>query len=615
MSEVKAYIGTDPNGQKTEMAQLIVTKKSRFTLRQIPKDDNYTLTLNIRGTSSNVDIRLGYNTLQEIQCGSTWKKYIIKFDAKKDDLLTLMLESGTFYLWECKLERGDIASEWSAAPEDDDSRYDITTNLINQVKQTADSNTASISALTKAVSENYEELSERNSSLEQTVNGFKTEVSSTYTKKVDFDQTMKSYSTTSQMNSAIDQKADSIEAKVSNSYATKDTVSGLATRMSTAESSIRQNASNIELKVDSTDFTGGNLVSMINLTPKDTKISSGKIMLSGDTTIENGFKLTANNIKGGVLELGRVKNSDNTETEASLVVKDYGNTLISADKNGLHLNDIVYTAYKSNIEHYEYSDSQNRSASGFGTHSVGAGDMFVGLARHGTGVGNQISTISGLNNNVFFESVHSNYGGTKSASNLELKYDGTRETKLLLRPDKNNSYGREVLGGSNNITAGSVGITYELSVVKDGSASRVFHVYASQNNSQSTASGSLTMYGGGDYYGNLRAYAFNTWSDRRLKNNIETIRPEESENIVYSLKPKKYKLNSDETHKTKRGFIAQDVLDILGHDNGIVYEDDTDEKMLSLGYTELLADIVNVVQAQKKCIDELNKRIQKLESL
>ncbi len=82
-----------------------------------------------------------------------------------------------------KFEKGNKATDWSPAPED---------------------TTAEITS-----------LSSKQSSLEQTVNGFKTTVENTYATK----SSLSGYPTITQMNSAIDQKADSITTAVSEQIA------------------------------------------------------------------------------------------------------------------------------------------------------------------------------------------------------------------------------------------------------------------------------------------------------------------------------------------------------------------------------------------------------------
>lgn len=74
----------------------------------------------------------------------------------------------------------------------DGSTVETLTNTVNEVKQTADSNSLSISSMQteigkKADGSTVTELSKKTSSLEQSLDGFKTEVSKTYTTKTEFD--------------------------------------------------------------------------------------------------------------------------------------------------------------------------------------------------------------------------------------------------------------------------------------------------------------------------------------------------------------------------------------------------------------------------------------------
>lgn len=74
----------------------------------------------------------------------------------------------------------------------DGSTVETLTNTVNEVKQTADSNSLSISSMQteigkKADDSTVTELSTKTSKLEQNLDGFKTEVSKTYTTKTEFD--------------------------------------------------------------------------------------------------------------------------------------------------------------------------------------------------------------------------------------------------------------------------------------------------------------------------------------------------------------------------------------------------------------------------------------------
>lgn len=107
--------------------------------------------------------------------------FTIPDDFAKNLIIAICAGANDYYIRNPKLELGSVATAWTASPDD-------TTNLINEVKQTADANTASISSMqtvidSKADGTTVTELTTRTSTLEQNLTGFKTEVSTTYATK------------------------------------------------------------------------------------------------------------------------------------------------------------------------------------------------------------------------------------------------------------------------------------------------------------------------------------------------------------------------------------------------------------------------------------------------
>lgn len=182
---------------------------------------------------------------------------------------------------------------------------EVLKQTINQVKQTADSNTASITGLTKVVSDNKEAIETRTSTLEQTLDGFKTEVTDKFVTKENIDGAIQEASSSLKSEieqsagqiatnvakevtdslsqridaaeSSIQQNADSIKTKVSTSV-----TDALGQRIEAAESSIEQNATDITLKVSK-----DNVISSINASTEGIKISAEKITMSGSVTFES----------------------------------------------------------------------------------------------------------------------------------------------------------------------------------------------------------------------------------------------------------------------------------------------------------------------------------------
>ena len=115
-------------------------------------------------------------------------------------------------------------------------------------------------------------------------------------------------------------------------------------------------------------------------------------------------------------------------------------------------------------------------------------------------------------------------------------------------------------------------------------------------------------------------------SDRKLKKEILTIPDTFSKKFILGLQPKSYKFVKAETPRTKFGFIAQEVEDLLislgtsADEIGIVNkskpeEPDNEDNRYSLNYTCLLAPMVSMIQQQEKRISELETEIQNLKSV
>jgi hypothetical protein len=123
-----------------------------------------------------------------------------------------------------------------------------------------------------------------------------------------------------------------------------------------------------------------------------------------------------------------------------------------------------------------------------------------------------------------------------------------------------------------------------------------------------------------------------TWtqlSDKRLKENIKGLSANDTLDFVYKLKPCSYKLTLDKEDISHHGLIAQDVKELMGDNEWGLYKPPVDsyigdkviEGYAGLNYTELIPDLVVVVQEQHKEIEELKatisdlaERISKLEN-
>lgn len=115
-----------------------------------------------------------------------------------------------------------------------------------------------------------------------------------------------------------------------------------------------------------------------------------------------------------------------------------------------------------------------------------------------------------------------------------------------------------------------------------------------------------------------------TFSDRRLKNSIQYDLLERYEAFYRSLKPCRFKMNSERNRNFHVGFVAQEVKQAL-EDNDIPADElealtqfrsqDGEEGMYAIGYSEFVAMNTAMIQKLLKRVDELEKEIETLKGM
>lgn len=103
-------------------------------------------------------------------------------------------------------------------------------------------------------------------------------------------------------------------------------------------------------------------------------------------------------------------------------------------------------------------------------------------------------------------------------------------------------------------------------------------------------------------------------SDERIKNTIKDLDKHESAKTIYSLKPKSYRYNFEETGY-HHGFIAQEVLKSVKKGWNIcpkAFPNENGEVFYGMRYTELIADLVATVQLQHEEIEQLKEKVENL---
>lgn len=189
---------------------------------------------------------------------------------------------------------------------------------------------------------------------------------------------------------------EAIEARVTETKYQQG-INGISTRLSTAESSIEQNATNITSKVSATDYTGKKIASMINQQADNISISASKINLKGAVTTDSiaTAGLDASVIKAGKISAihldltGNITIGSGTkkvEISDSGVDITYGNNFVKMSSDGVTIENsegagcaitgggIIFKGIRNNQELYENNSnsftSQTVRLDGLGSYSA-----------------------------------------------------------------------------------------------------------------------------------------------------------------------------------------------------------------------------------------------------
>lgn len=326
----------------------------------------------------------------------------------------------------------------------------------------------------------------------------------------------------------------------------------------------------------------------------------------------NSYKGSANGIQG----IRNTAIGSNSLHGSSLgVVTGSDNTAVGA--NSLLVNDAEQNVAVG-------SDALRNNTSGDNNTAIG----FAALTKNTTGRYNIANGSSALKENTdgFFNvaiggwalssnkkgSSNTAVGGSSLSSNVTGYYN-TAIGYLTMEANKSGSFnvaiGYDALSknslGSENIAIGH-GAGTLIDNLKNTIAIGTM-AFVSESNSIQLGNADITKITG--------QVPFTTTSDRRFKENIQTIPL--GLDFINQLHPVEY-IRKNSTLKTKEwGVIAQELektLQEVGYeDAGIVQEDGSANKMLSVRYTDLIAPMIKAIQELTEQNKLLNNRIIQLE--
>ena len=699
---------TDPNGEKSVMSKITVTTAGLLSLAEIPKEDSYTLRLWIKANGvKNVSAYIGRNPYL-LSVNTAWKQFKNTGTATANSTCDLYLPIGTYYIWHPMLERSTKASDYRQAPED----------VQENINTAANDAVESANAYTNEVLKEYSTTEEMRSEIQQTQEMISLSVSKQTTRsmtyaqtqannaltaaKADTDNKLKSYVTTTkhsadltllsdritsavtatetlaayvdgdfynqitnEYSSAITQTASGIESRVRQTYATITTVNGIASRVTTAESSIKQNADSITSAVKRLGTAESNITqnansissltstvnghssaitqnaNAIKLRVETSKLvseinaSSGQIKMTSNRFVVDStyFKLSANgtitatnvNLTGslktetydgyythvhdGVIEqfmndkrVGYIMPVIGSATQFSILGSgNYGGVAI-----GARFDNGIYTYYRMNIQ-----DEYTRD---------GCRHHFVGTAKFD-------STATFISTSVFSGQATFN-GGARANSNIDFKNgfgislggdiafrwatksaQGVDRDALWIGMQSYNT----AITGSNVYIYGNPRITGELRFL-DTSENTYYTAmwHDSSNSAFNVGSTDEKLFlKGSTIYANNSPIA--TSSDARKKKNIKAL-PEKYLQLIKSIQPVTFGYTNDAlSGRTHTGFIAQQVLESMNSLSidttefaGFV-DLHNDKSEYALRYEEFIPLILAYVKDLEKQINELRR--------
>lgn len=299
----------------------------------------------------------------------------------------------------------------------------------------------------------------------------------------------------------------------------------------------------------------------------------------------------------------------------------------------------------------------------FKTGNVPAGLLASQTFNTSFGVNSYKGTPSGSysgrwNTAIGYNSLHGNASGEVSghdnvaigSNSLSLNYEGTRNVSigsealksnlkgedntatgfqaLVLNSIGNNNVANGALALKNNMASNNVAIGYSALLNNTTGSSNTAIGYNSGpimenlTNTTTIGNGARVSSSNTIQLGNAAIttiagqVAFTTTSDRRLKEDIKTIPL--GLDFVNKLRPVEYIRKNNEQKTKEWGVIAQELQQTLEavnyKDAGIVQEDGTEEKQLSVRYTDLIAPMIKAMQELSLENKELKQRIELLES-
>lgn len=450
---------------------------------------------------------------------------------------------------------------------------DVEAGLKSQIAQTAgeirleveDTKNGLESKITQTAGEIRAEVTDTANGLEskitQTAEEIKTEVSKTYETKTD------ASITTAKLESSITQTAEMIKTEVSETYQTKSDASAATTKL---ESSITQTAELIKTEVSETYETKTNA--------SETKTALESSITQTATTIQSEVSKTYQTKTDAATTTAKLESSiTQTATEIRSEVSDTANglqTKITQNANGI----------ESCVKKNGVISSINQTSES------------VTIAANKINLNGTVTA----NNNV---KIGTNGKITAKGANIEGNFQMTGGS-IHIETEESTSNIIELKRAGTVVQIGNDGMN-----ASADTRTAVFQ-YSQIGITNETSNGNLvaqlTDQGKG-----VSSYGWDSYSDERLKYDVEPMDIHERAAFIYKQSPCRFKYSYDKDGYIRHGLIAQEVVATIGEENWAVCGKSNligNEEYFVLNYMELIADLIATVKSQNERILALEEQ-------
>jgi hypothetical protein len=199
-------------------------------------------------------------------------------------------------------------------------------------------------------------------------------------------------------------------------------------------------------------------------------------------------------------------------------------------------------------------------------------------------------------------------GNTPAGASMNMRFHVSQSgADAVVERMRIDDLGRMTIGHTSSINIGMLGVSNRASgtsrmvaIHNAGGTSGFFNQIAFRNNADGANIGEIVRV-------NDASVQYNTTSDKRLKDNIETL--QNGTDLLNAMRPVTFNWKTNGFADT--GFVAQEMLEVMPT---AVNPGETEDDMMSMDYGRITPIIVAALQEANKKIEELQNRIEELEA-